>query len=114
MYKHFDIAEFDCSHTGTNEMSENFLYDLDELRKRCGFPFKITSGYRDPSHPAEASKASPGQHSKGVAADIAVNGGAQRYIIVAEALNMGFEGVGVAKGFVHVDARKTTPVLWSY
>jgi zinc D-Ala-D-Ala carboxypeptidase len=114
MYKYFDIEEFKCSHTGANEMDETFLHDLDELRERCGFPFKITSGYRDPSHPIEAAKNTPGTHSLGIAADIAVSNGAQRYSIVSEALDMGFEGIGVAKGFVHVDARRTTPVLWSY
>jgi len=114
VYKYFDIEEFNCSHTGANEMDETFLHDLDELRQRCGFPFKINSGYRDATHPAEASKETPGTHSKGIAADIAVNGGAQRHTIVKEAMAMNFEGIGIAKGFVHVDARRTTPVLWIY
>lgn len=110
----FDISDFDCSHTGRNEMDPKFLERLDELRRRCGFPFIITSGYRDPSHPVEARKTAPGQHSKGVAADIAVKNGYQRRIIVEEALKMGFDGVGVAKTFVHVDDRETLPVMWTY
>jgi len=27
---------------------------------------------------------------------------------------MGFTGIGIAKTFVHVDTRKSVPVLWSY
>jgi len=27
---------------------------------------------------------------------------------------MGFNGIGVAKSFVHVDTRKSSPVVWSY
>jgi len=33
---------------------------------------------------------------------------------VQEALKMGFNGIGIANNFVHVDLRKTTPVLWCY
>ena len=46
--QYFDIKEFDCQETGTNEMNPFFLEKLDQLRHQCGFPFKITSGYRDP------------------------------------------------------------------
>ena len=27
---------------------------------------------------------------------------------------MGFNGIGVAKSFVHVDTRESSPVVWSY
>jgi hypothetical protein len=30
------------------------------------------------------------------------------------ALKLGFNGIGVAKTFVHVDIRETTPVIWAY
>ena len=80
----------------------------------CGFPFHITSGYRSEKHSIESKKAKPGTHAQGIAADIAVNGGAQRMAIVKNALAMGFNGVGVARGFIHVDIRQTTPVLWKY
>ena len=80
----------------------------------CGFPLHITSGYRSEKHRIESKKAKPGTHAQGIAADIAVNGGAQRMAIVKNALAMGFNGVGVARGFIHVDIRQTTPVLWKY
>lgn len=115
--KYFDISEFDCKHTGRNEMQKHFLQALDELRKRCGFPFKVTSGYRDPSHPVEARKERPGTHTEGIAADIAVADGIQRRKIVEEAIKMGFGGIGVAKTFVHVDARlhlENPMVMWTY
>jgi hypothetical protein len=34
--------------------------------------------------------------------------------IVHEALKLGFGGIGVAKSFIHIDDRKTTPVMWTY
>ena len=114
MFKYFSKDEFDCQVTGNNEMKDEFIHKLDELREACGFPFVISSGYRDPSHPIEARKAKAGTHAQGIAADIAVSGGAERYKIVSEAMRLGFTGIGVAKTFIHVDIRETTPVVWEY
>jgi len=113
--KYFDISEFDCSFTGNNEMNEDFLIKLDALREACGFPFKITSGFRDPEgHPIEAKKTRAGTHAQGIAADIQVVNGVQKYKIIEEAIKLGFNGIGVAKTFIHVDTRTSTPVVWSY
>ena len=114
MYKHFDISEFRCRETGENDMKEEFIHMLDELRERCGFSFVITSGYRSKSHTAERSKEKGGTHTQGIAADIQVSNGFERMNIVHEALKMGFGGIGVAKTFVHVDMRSSTPVMWTY
>jgi len=115
MYKHFRLEEFNCTHTNRNEMDHEFVVKLDELREKVGFPFRITSGYRDATHPAEARKKEPGTgtHCQGIAADIAVSNGFERMNLVHEAIKMGFS-IGVAKTFVHVDSRKTTPVMWTY
>ena len=114
MAKYFTKEEFACSHTGNNEFEDKFIEMLDILRENCGFPFVITSGYRDPSHPDEVSKEQPGTHSRGIAADIYVSDGAQRRSIIENAIDIGFGGIGVTKGFVHVDIRDTTPVIWTY
>ena len=113
-FKYFTRDEFKCSHTGENEIDDELIKRLDELREACGFPFVITSGYRDPSHPEEVNKEQPGTHSRGIAADIYVSDGAQRRSIIENAIDIGFGGIGVAKGFVHVDIRDTTPVIWTY
>lgn len=112
--KYFKIEEFDCQETGENRMDPEFLEQIDKLREACGFPFKITSGYRSPNHSIEAAKTVPGRHAQGIAADIAVNGGNQRYKIVEEAIKLGFNGIGVAQGFIHVDTRDDTQVIWVY
>jgi uncharacterized protein YcbK (DUF882 family) len=114
-YKYFKIEDFDCQETGNNEMQEDFIHKLDELREACGFPFIITSGYRSPNHSVEIKKPNGGgTHTDGIAADIRVSGGAQRYLIQKHAYRLGFTGIGVAKTFVHVDIRDTTPVSWKY
>ena len=117
-FKHFskeaDPMLFYCSHTGRQGIMPWFVHRLDALRDACGFPFVITSGYRHPTHPVEASKNEPGTHSEGIAADIKVTGGIQRRVLVSEALRLGFNGIGVARGFVHVDCRDDAPVMWAY
>lgn len=112
--RYFKVSDFDCRETGENDMDEYFLRVLDELRDRCGFPFNISSGYRSAEHSEERDKERPGTHAQGIAADIKVYNGAQRYAIVREAMEMGFSGIGIAKSFVHVDIRSTRPVLWTY
>ena len=50
---------------------------------------------------------------QGLEISVKVQGGAQRRLIVKQALSMGMS-VGVAKTFVCVDTRQTTSVLWCY
>ena len=38
----------------------------------------------------------------------------ERYLIVKNAVEMGFNGIGIAKTFIHVDNRNTESVMWSY
>jgi len=116
-FKFFTREEFDCQETGENEMKDEFIHVLDALRHECGFPFKITSGFRSEKHSLEVKKPNGGgQHTKGNAADIAIGNGAQRFIIVSNAIRLGFSGIGInqKKGFVHVDTRTTTQVIWTY
>jgi len=113
--KYFTVEEFDCQETGENEMQEAFLLKLDHLREVCGFPFTITSGYRSPNHSLERKKPNGGgTHTRGIAADIAVSGGSQRYQIQKHAYALGFTGIGVHRKFVHVDIRDDNPVAWPY
>jgi len=112
--RYFKLSDFDCQETGNNEMSEEFLEKLDELRHKCGFPFIITSGYRDKTHSIEARKAKAGTHARGIASDIRINNGNEAYDIIKHAQSMGFNGIGVAKSFIHVDIRQGMPVIWSY
>lgn len=113
-FKYFTLEEFACKHTGENKINESFVRRLDELRAVCGFPFVVTSGYRDVTHPAEARKSKGGVHTQGIAADIAVSNGVERATIIRNAMELGFNGIGVAKGFIHVDIRDLPQVVWTY
>jgi uncharacterized protein YcbK (DUF882 family) len=118
--KFFSETEFACRHCQEVKMDQKFLNRLNELRGNCGFPFRVTSGYRCPDHPVEAKKGTKsGAHTTGKAVDIACDG-ALAYILVKEALAMEFKGIGVnQKGnarFIHLDdlESNTRPTIWSY
>ena len=117
-WENFTEEEFSCKHCGKNGISHELIDKLQLLRNELGFPFIISSGYRCEEHPIEAKKKVPGTHAQGIAADIKVNNGVQRFKVVEKAIELGFTGIGVARSFVHVDIRNpddTTPfVMWTY
>lgn len=113
-WKYFTREEFACSETGENEIQDDFITKCDRLRELCGFPLVVNSGYRSPQHSIEAAKDKPGQHSTGRCADFAVNNGQERFKLVNVAIGLGFTGIGVDEGFIHVDERETVPVMWTY
>jgi uncharacterized protein YcbK (DUF882 family) len=114
-FRYFALSDFECSETGKNKIQPLFVHKLDDLRDSCGFPFRINSGYRSPEHSIEAAKpGGGGQHTTGFCADIAIANGAQRFTILKNAMAHGWTGIGIAKTFVHLDMRTTTPVVWTY
>ena len=115
--KYFTLDEFDCPslpNSGKN-MDTNFLTKLEEARKIAGIPFKITSGYRTKEHNTKVGGVPNSSHLIGVAADIAVSSGSERYIILNALLKAGFKRIGVAKTFIHCDTdpNKSNSV-WTY
>lgn len=95
-------------------MQQHVMDAVEAMRVAAGRPLHLTSAYRCPLHPEEAKKAKPGQHSAGLAVDIAVSNGAERLEIIKLGLAHGATGVGVASGFVHLDWRTSTPVAFVY
>ena len=120
-YPNFTPDELRCRHTGKDGMNAEFMARLQKLRSVYGKPMTITSGYRHPTHPIEARKGSPGAHSTGRAADIAVQG-EDALRLLQLALQMGFTGIGVQQRgtgrFLHLDdindGYLPRPTIWSY
>ena len=121
-YPNFRPHEFACSHTGQVNMAPDFLARLQLLRSAYGGPLVITSGYRHPTHPREESKAYPGPHTTGRAADVRASG-PLAYEILHLALAVGFTGIGIqqrgAGRFLHLDTiprdqHHPRPYVWSY
>jgi zinc D-Ala-D-Ala carboxypeptidase len=117
-YPYFTKAEFDCKHSGKNEMQPEFMAKLQLLREKYGRPMIVTSGYRHWTHPVEARKGhTTGEHTRGTCADIACTSGAERYKIIQLALQLGFPRIGIAKNFIHLGiggAGLPSPTIWDY
>ena len=122
--RYFKATEFYCSHTGTEDMDQNFIDKLNQLRDSYGKPMTISSGFRDETHPVEAMKKDPkgGAHVSGKACDILVDR-KDAFELLSLAFLIGFTGIGVnQKGgsrFLHLDtiensASRPRPTIWSY
>lgn len=120
---YFSLSEFDSPDlpgSGKN-MDSQFLSMLDNARSIAGISYKITSGYRTESHNAKVGGVPKGTESKGsshmygYAADISANSGSQRWIIIKSLIDAGFNRIGIAKSFIHVDNDPDKPkAIWTY
>ena len=77
----------------------------------------VTSGGRCPYHENEIHRDTPADHQLGNGVDVRCNG-SSRGNIVAAALLIGLNAIGVAKTFVHLGHRPGTPshhtTMWVY
>ena len=87
---------------------------LNQLREAYGKPIILNSAYRCKNHPEESKKKTPGTHNKGIAFDLRCTPREQVELICI-AKEVGFKGFGLAKTFLHVDAREQDHVsAWHY
>ena len=102
-YPNFKKSEFDCKHTGLNEMKHDFMVVLQKIRTEYGKGMTITSGFRHPTHPIEARKGhANGEHTKGLCADIACTNSSDRFALLDLALKNGIARIGINKSFLHL------------
>ena len=116
--KYFTAKEMDSPDAPGSgvRMSLPLVKRLDTLRAKCGFPLIITSAYRTRSHNRKVGGRYSSEHTSGEAVDIRAKSSAKRFVIVSEALRLGFTRVGVGSSFVHLGMSKSHPqrVLWTY
>jgi zinc D-Ala-D-Ala carboxypeptidase len=117
-YPNFTKAEFDCKHTGENNMQHEFMVKLQAIRKDFNRPMTVTSGFRSTRHPIEARKThSNGEHTQGNCADVRCVDSGTRFTLIQLALKHGITRIGVAKTFLHFGiGGKSLPnnVIWDY
>lgn len=114
--KNFSDYEFECKCCGEVRMDTNFIKQLQVARDIAEIPFKITSGYRCTAHNANVGGVADSAHMAGMAADIAIRNSNDRFTIIKAVLEAGFDRVGEAETFVHVDIDpcKAKRVKWLY
>ena len=112
--KNFSISEFDSPdvpNSGIN-MDKTFLQMLDDARGIAGIPFKINSGYRTPEH----NKKVGGKLINKAFPNLFKSASLDRFTIVDALIDAGFNRLGIAKSFIHVDndPDKAPYVIWTY
>ena len=115
--EHFSRSEFACRcGCGFDAVSPELIHLLESIREEYGKPMRITSGCRCPDYNASVGGVSNSAHTRGSAADIAVNGGLDRRKLVDCAVMLWASGIGVAKTFIHCDVDDVLPrpSIWSY
>lgn len=115
-YPHFSAHEFDDRTNGENRMRHDFMVALEKVRVMYDKPMVITSGYRSPSHPIEAAKEKPGEHSEGMACDVKCDTSRDRFLLVNAALECGIRRIGIAADFIHLGLSMDRDqfVMWLY
>ncbi len=116
--RYFKLEEFDSpDEKGSgSKMSEELLSMLDIARKKFGKPIKINSGYRTIAHNKKVGGKPSSSHLKGLAADISCKTSNDRFKLINVLIETGFNRIGVAGTFIHVDIdkNKTPNVMWVY
>ncbi len=97
-------------------MNQEFLIKLDRAREVAQIPFKINSAWRSVEHNAKIGGKPNSSHLKGLAVDISVTDSRSRFIVLKALIEVGFNRIGVAKTFIHVDDSKDKDpeVVWVY
>jgi len=117
-FEHFKWNEFDSGDQANSglKMSAEFMEKLERSRVSAGVSFKINSGYRTILHNEKVGGSKGSSHISGVACDISAKDSVKRFKLIQSLLSVGFNRIGIAKTFIHVDSDrdKSENVIWMY
>lgn len=115
--KYFKPAEFlECQPMCfQSDMDDDFLVQLDYARELAGVPFVLNSAYRSVEYEKQKGRNGSSSHCKGVAVDLYCISSTLRFRIVSGLIGAGFERIGIAPNFIHVDSDADKPnCIWLY
>ena len=116
--KYFSYDEFDSpDELGSGKhMDHDLLVMIDKARALYGKPIVVTSGFRTESHNEKVGGVSSSSHLKGLAIDVACLRSKDRFKMLTALLEVGFNRIGIASTFIHVDVdkNKSQNVIWTY
>jgi len=116
--KHFKISEFDSpDEVGSGElMDADVLKMIDQARELFGKPIRINSGVRTKKRNEMVGGTKTSSHLKGYAIDVSCDNSADRFRLIEVLMLVGFNRLGIAKTFIHVDndPDKSKNVIWVY
>ena len=100
--QNFKVKEFQCE--GKLIIKKELIDKLQTLRNVLGRPLLVASGFRTPDHNAFVGGVPNSAHITGEAADVYCPG-VTAETLAKLAIEVGFNGIGIAKNTIHVDIR---------
>ena len=116
-YPNFSRAEFECPcGCGRADMDDQFMFKIQNVRTRLGFPMPVNSGFRCEAY--NTARGFTQTHASGKAGDFGVRG--ERAWALLNGLDGQFSGIGVnqkgSKRFIHLDTLSERdaprPTVW--
>lgn len=96
-----------------DQMDPDFMKRLNKARRIAGLPFVLNCAFRPVEWDKLKGRSGNSFHCKGRAVDIRCLSDANRAVIVAALIKVGFNGIGIASNFIHVDDRQIK-TMWLY
>jgi len=116
--KYFTEKEFNNSTPSCSmqDIDQTTLDMLDKARELAGIPFKINCAYRTRNWDLSKGRSGRSAHTEGKAVDIHCGTSSAKFIIIDALLKVGFNRIGIATTFVHVDNSAILPqnVIFTY
>lgn len=116
--KYFKESEFVCCTPSCSlqDMKQSTMDKLDKARELAGIPFVLNSAYRSKEYEISKGRAGTSSHTLGYAVDIRCNTSENRFKIVTALREVGFNRIGIAKTYIHVDnsPHHKPNVIWDY
>ncbi|MGA2004302.1 MAG: D-Ala-D-Ala carboxypeptidase family metallohydrolase [Terriglobales bacterium] len=106
--EHFSKSELACHCCGELKIESGLIEALEQLRTFAGKEIIVHDGYRCPAHNQEVGGVSDSEHTRGMAADIAIPGLSLQhmYELALQVPTFLNGGIGVYDGgFLHLDIR---------
>ena len=116
---YFSWTETECKCNDFNcklNIVEKLMMMLDKARGLADIPFVINSGARDMAHNRTIGGSATSSHILGKAVDIECRSSSDRMTMLSALLETGFNRIGVANNFIHVDIDEEKPqnLMWTY
>lgn len=112
---HFSKSELACNCCGELKIEGKLIEALEQLRTLAGKEIIVHDGYRCPAHNQEVGGVSDSEHTRGMAADIAISGFSLQELYELALRVPAFLNGGIGAydgGFLHLDIR-THQARWA-
>ena len=115
--KNFKVLEFACKCCGQNLIDQRVINMAQTIREELGVPVRINSGYRCTEHNRRVGGVKGSKHTKGLAADLSCQLGADTMFEVVKKLHAqgklpDLDYCIKYKTFIHIDCGGKRKSLW--